>query len=66
MQKIITLSFLIAFAVASSGCVTRTVSDSPQNRGQTSGGKKYGSSNSGGKVVSEKRVWIWQSEFRNP
>lgn len=65
MKKLITCSALIAFTCALSGCVTRTVTDAPQNRGQNSSGKKYGS-NEGGKVVSQKRVWIWQDEFNNP
>lgn len=44
---------LFAFAILlSNGCVTRTYVDNPNHEG--------------GKVKSEKRIWIWQSEFRNP
>lgn len=60
MQKLIVLTCLAAFVSLLNGCVTRTVSESISNRGQTTG------SNPQGKVLSEKRIWVWQKEFRNP
>ncbi|QBG48525.1 hypothetical protein EGM51_14355 [Verrucomicrobia bacterium S94] len=65
MKKLITLCCLAAFAIALSGCVTRSYIDSPKNRGAAAdASQKYGSS-PGEKVKSKKRVWIWQKEFRN-
>ena len=61
MQKIITLSFLIAVTFALCGCVNRTVSKESGNRGHGT----HGAKNDSGKVISEKRIWIWQDEFRN-
>lgn len=66
MQKIITLTFLAAFTFALSGCVNRTVSKSSENRGGNSSAAKHGAQSDPGKVISEKRVWIWQDDFRNP
>lgn len=62
MQKTIALSLLIAFTLALCGCVNRTIRNPPQNRGKTT----HGSTGDSGKVISQKRVWIWQDEFRNP
>lgn len=61
MQKIITLSCLIAFSVALCGCVNRTVSKESGNRGHGT----HGAKSDPGKVISKKRIWIWQDEFRN-
>ncbi|MDF7800363.1 hypothetical protein P4C99_12870 [Pontiellaceae bacterium B1224] len=60
MQKNIYLAILAAFLFALCGCVNRTVSSGEQNRGSSAHGSKSSS-----KVISEKRVWIWQKEFRN-
>lgn len=49
----------------SSGCVNRTITEEPGIRGTSTGKTRYGTAPSG-KVVEEKRVWIWQDEFRNP
>ena len=56
---------LATVAILSSGCVTRTVTSAPANRGSSMGGQKYGSK-SEQKVLEKKRIWIWQDEYRNP
>jgi hypothetical protein len=60
MKQITALAFLILI----SGCVTRTITEEPQNRGAQTGGKFGAKSES--KTVEKKTVWIWQKEFRNP
>lgn len=64
MQKLITGLALISIMLMAGGCVNRTVSKEPSNYGQSSKSKNYGASGRG-KVIEEKRVWIWQKEFRN-
>jgi hypothetical protein len=63
MKKWIAPLCLAAVVMLGTGCVTRTVTDQPQYRGNSSTGTKHGSKNETGKVVSEKRVWFWQSDF---
>lgn len=62
MKKTITLFCFASFTLLFSGCVTRTYVDAPLHRGSSSAAGKSKSE----KVKSEKRVWIWQKEFRNP
>ncbi|MDF7822980.1 hypothetical protein P4B35_03065 [Pontiellaceae bacterium B12227] len=64
MQKLITGLALLSTTVLIGGCVNRTVSREPSNYGQSSKSKNYGATGRG-QVVEEKRVWIWQKEFRN-
>jgi hypothetical protein len=48
-----------------SGCVSRTVTIEPEQRGDTAAKKsKYGS-DPHAELVEKKIVWIWQKEFRN-
>lgn len=61
MQKIIALSCLIAFSFALCGCVNRTVSKESGIRGHGT----HGAKDESGNVISKKRIWIWQDEFRN-
>ncbi|MDF7808604.1 hypothetical protein P4E94_14235 [Pontiellaceae bacterium B12219] len=57
---------LTVLMMLGSGCITRTVSDQPQYRGNSSAGKKLGSKTDNENVISKERIWFWQSEFRNP
>ena len=64
MQKITASLALIAILFMAGGCVNRTVSQEPSQHGMSKKNKNYGASGRG-KVGEEKRVWIWQKEFRN-
>lgn len=64
MIKTLFYSSLAACTVLLGGCVNRTVTEEAAYRG-SGPSRKYGSRNKG-EVIEEKRVWIWQDEFRNP
>ena len=64
MHKITASLALITLLFMASGCVNRTISHEPSQRGMSKKNKNYGATGRG-KVVEEKRVWIWQKEFRN-
>ncbi len=64
MKQILTLSALAACVFTLTGCVTRTYTEGPQNRGSNSR-SSFGSSGEV-KAKSTKRIWFWQDEFRNP
>lgn len=63
MKKIVSIICLAAFTILLSGCVNRTVTNEDPNR--PSGRKSLGA-DPNAKVLEERRVWVWQSEFRNP
>ncbi len=62
MKKIL---FLFAVTALLSGCVSRTVTTGPKNRGQTHNGKAYGADPKLSKSGEKKIIWIWQDEYRN-
>jgi hypothetical protein len=65
MKKTIYTCCLLAFAsILLSGCVHRTITREPQHRGTI--GKRDSANDPNTKVIEEKRVWVWQKEFRNP
>lgn len=64
MMKALFYIGLTACLFLPSGCVNRTVTEQAAYRG-SGPSRKYGSKNKG-EVIEEKRVWIWQDEFRNP
>jgi hypothetical protein len=67
MKKTATLLTLFTLTSLLGGCVSRTTSLEPQNRGadtSTKKSKKYGSTEPQGEVIDKKVVWIWQKEFR--
>lgn len=67
MKKMIYTSCLIAFTAALlSGCVHRTVTREPQHRGGKARTSKERANDPYAEVIEEKRVWVWQKEFRNP
>ena len=65
MKKCLSILCLAAFAALLGGCVSRTVVNEPQHRGAIPKDKSYGS-DSQGKVIQKKTIWIWQDEYRNP
>lgn len=63
MKKTVSMLCLASLAAILGGCVTRTVTVEPQHRGAIPKNTSYGS-DSQGKVVDKKIVWIWQDEYR--
>ncbi len=65
MKTFISILLLTTITMLGSGCVSRTVTVEPEQRGAHPGTKntKYGSDPQS-KVVEKKIVWIWQKEYR--
>ena len=62
MKKIL---FLFAVTALLSGCVSRTSTTGPVNRGQIHDGKPHGATQKHSGSGEKKTVWIWQDEYRN-
>ena len=65
MNKVITIFCALALTALLNGCVSRTVSTGPENRGAATKKKGYGSEQHS-KVVEKKIIWFWQEDFRKP
>ncbi len=65
MKKYLSLFYLLAVAALLSGCVSRTMTTGPKNRGQTHNGKAYGADPKPSSGGEKKIIWIWQDEYRN-
>ena len=62
-MKYVAYGIILIFCILTSGCVSRTVTESKGTR-NTDGAKN---SNPTSKVIEKNKiVWFWQDEFRNP
>ena len=61
-MKLITYSIILIFCILTSGCVSRTVTEtkgSPSPDGSSV-------TNPSSKMVEKKTIWFWQEGFRKP
>ena len=61
-MKPVTYCIILLFCILTSGCVSRTVSESKGSRSPDGSNV----TNPTSKVVEEKIIWFWQDGFRQP
>ncbi|MEE9368321.1 MAG: hypothetical protein V3V05_05605 [Pontiella sp.] len=65
MKTAISIFCALALSSLLNGCISRTVSTGPENRGAAANNKNYGSEQNR-KVTEKKIIWFWQEDFRTP
>ncbi|MEI6892730.1 MAG: hypothetical protein V5783_11220 [Pontiella sp.] len=64
MQKLTVSVALFTIILIAAGCVNRTTSREPSRHGLSPKSENYGATGHG-EVIEQKRIWIWEKEFRN-